>query len=873
LSGSTLLYNGVGTVVITASQAGNAAYSAAAPVSQTVVVNSASSLVGVSSGTETVTLTIATAGTLGAINVVTQGLPNLDYKPVSGDTDANACAIGTNYAANATCTVEYTFTPTTPGSRLGGVILLSNGTTPVLMSKSLLSGSGIGPMALFQAGGPAVHLSTSLNTPRGLTVDAAGDVFLTDMGTKQILKFAAGATTPTVLANTSGTPAATAVDGAGDVFYTTSTGIYEIPLGSGTPVAVTTSITNADNNLSVDGAGNLYLTDLSGHIYKVTAGTYGFSEFNFNPPTAERFAGMALDANGNLFAADFNGNTLYEVPAGTFGINTIYTGSPLANPESVTVDSAGNIYVSNSLQTYIYRFSAQNYAAAPVQLSLPAQHALAIGPNGALYAVYQSMLNEYPRTSGTPASFPAVNEGSNGTPQNFVLENDGNANLNISSVATGSTSFPLGTQTASTGSTPLTVLPAGTVSIPVNYVPQTTAPTGTLTVTDNSLNQTSATQTTGLYGSGIPTATKLAFSVAPATPLTAGGNAGTVQISLVDPSGNITTSSSAAVALNVTGPAGYTHTYSANASNSVATFSLVAVPLNAAGTYTYTATSGTLTAAQATESVSSGAVSSLTLTGLTTFAAPSISESATVSAVDVYGNVVPSFSGTVTLTSSDKLAVLNPLTYTYLASDAGAKTFLVTLKTAGTQKITATSGALTVSTSVLVKQDVWVLNNNQTLARLDGNGSQTTTAGTAAASSTRAGIAFDNNGDVWSASSTNGLLEYSVTGAHITVSGSSAAGVSAPTSVAVDGAGQIWVANAGNKSVSVLSSNGGAVSPSTGLQPGTLNAPTGLAIDSAGSVWVTNSGSNTMTKIIGAAAPVVSPTVTGAANNQLGVRP
>jgi len=48
LSGSTLSFTGQGTVMVTASQAGNSTYSAATPVSQTIIVNAATLSVGVS---------------------------------------------------------------------------------------------------------------------------------------------------------------------------------------------------------------------------------------------------------------------------------------------------------------------------------------------------------------------------------------------------------------------------------------------------------------------------------------------------------------------------------------------------------------------------------------------------------------------------------------------------------------------------------------------------------------------------------------------------------------------------------------------------------------------------------------------------------
>ena len=64
----------------------------------------------------------------------------------------------------------------------------------------------------------------------------------------------------------------------------------------------------------------------------------------------------------------------------------------------------------------------------------------------------------------------------------------------------------------------------------------------------------------------------------------------------------------------------------------------------------------------------------------------------TVTAWDAYGNRATGYTGTVHFTSSDAKAVL-PGNYTFTAADAGVHTFSATLKTAGTQSLTATDTA------------------------------------------------------------------------------------------------------------------------------------------------------------------------------------
>jgi streptogramin lyase len=68
-------------------------------------------------------------------------------------------------------------------------------------------------------------------------------------------------------------------------------------------------------------------------------------------------------------------------------------------------------------------------------------------------------------------------------------------------------------------------------------------------------------------------------------------------------------------------------------------------------------------------------------------------------------------------------------------------------------------------------------------------------------------------------------------------------GLNAPTSIAADAAGAIWVTNSGNSSVTKLNPAGAAVSGAGGFTAGGVSAPTAIAIDTGGNAWVTNANS------------------------------
>jgi hypothetical protein len=74
-------------------------------------------------------------------------------------------------------------------------------------------------------------------------------------------------------------------------------------------------------------------------------------------------------------------------------------------------------------------------------------------------------------------------------------------------------------------------------------------------------------------------------------------------------------------------------------------------------------------------------------------------------------------------------------------------------------------------------------------------------------------------------------------------------GLNNPRTVATDAAGNVWLTNPTNSSVTKLANTGAALSGPAGFTAGSLNAPWGIAIDTTGNAWVTNSGNNTLTKL------------------------
>ena len=105
INGSTLIITGAGTVAVTASQSGNTDYSAAAPVSQTIVVNKATSATTISSSSPSANLN--TSVTFTATIMATAGTPTgsvqfLDGMNMLGSSPLNAEGVATYSTSSLT---------------------------------------------------------------------------------------------------------------------------------------------------------------------------------------------------------------------------------------------------------------------------------------------------------------------------------------------------------------------------------------------------------------------------------------------------------------------------------------------------------------------------------------------------------------------------------------------------------------------------------------------------------------------------------------------------------------------------------------------------------------------------------------------------
>jgi sugar lactone lactonase YvrE len=142
-----------------------------------------------------------------------------------------------------------------------------------------------------------------------------------------------------------------------------------------------------------------------------------------------------------------------------------------------------------------------------------------------------------------------------------------------------------------------------------------------------------------------------------------------------------------------------------------------------------------------------------------------------------------------------------------------------------------------------------------------------------------AGLAFDLGGNLWVANA-NASTVVQFTASQLTASGSptpavtlsaTSGSLSGPAGLAFDQRGNLWVANANASTVveftaSQLAASGSPTPPVTlGATSGSLDAPSGLAFDRSGDLWVANDISGTVVEFTasqlgasGAPTPIVT---------------
>lgn len=242
-------------------------------------------------------------------------------------------------------------------------VVATNGTSPDAASNPAQLTVNLGTVITTFAGQAGFFGSTDgtgasarFNSPANIAIDSVGNVYIADTANHVIRKM----TSSGVVTTLAGSPNFT---GTSD--------------GNGASARF-----NSPQGIAVDNVGNVYVADTSNHTIRfistigdvtTIAGGAGVSGAVDGNGTSARFFGptaLVVDASGNIYVADSSNHAIRRISntrdvttlAGVMGSLGFADGNGasarFSTPSGITIDSAGNLYVADSLNQVIRRVTS-----------------------------------------------------------------------------------------------------------------------------------------------------------------------------------------------------------------------------------------------------------------------------------------------------------------------------------------------------------------------------------------------------------------------------------------------------------------------------------------------------------------------------------
>jgi serine/threonine-protein kinase len=239
----------------------------------------------------------------------------------------------------------------------GGVFYLTDRTN---QTETQVTGQ-TGPAVTGQTG-PAVTVpartqgmtvaATGLKEPKGVAVAANGDIYIAETGNNQVLKLAAGATSPTPLPFTGlSEPEAVAVTANGDVYVADSGNhrVLTLPSGSTRQSELPFPGLQRPKGVAVAPTGDVYITDSNGRVLKLL-GDWG--QVDGRVPTElltglQYPVGVAVSATDDVYVTDPTNGQVVKLAAGSTSRTTLPF-SGLEGPLGVALTTSGDVYITDN---------------------------------------------------------------------------------------------------------------------------------------------------------------------------------------------------------------------------------------------------------------------------------------------------------------------------------------------------------------------------------------------------------------------------------------------------------------------------------------------------------------------------------------------
>jgi gliding motility-associated-like protein len=202
-------------------------------------------------------------------------------------------------------------------------------------------------------GGPREDVQTRTSGtgfPGMVGLDNADNLYIFDVDNHELRKKDKGTGNITVLTTALSAPYGITIAKDGDIYVAdiATNQVKRIPAGSGTPVPVGTGF-SAPRSVALDAAGDLYVADQNnGKLKKIFLSTDGRTEdvLDVRQPAA-----VWVDKANNVFVSDISNFKLIELPANGSGPIEIAGGNDFQSINSIQVDDKGLIYLGQTSKT------------------------------------------------------------------------------------------------------------------------------------------------------------------------------------------------------------------------------------------------------------------------------------------------------------------------------------------------------------------------------------------------------------------------------------------------------------------------------------------------------------------------------------------
>jgi DNA-binding beta-propeller fold protein YncE len=687
------------------------------------------------------------------------------------------------------------------------------------LSPSSTSGTGSALVQFSYDANPNPGVQTGTLTIAGLTLT------VTQAGTS----FVPSSALVTLISQGLNLPYSVAIDNGGNL-YIADTGhnaIEEWVAATGQMTTLVSTGLNSPHGVAVDSQGNVYIADAYNNAIKqwspATQQVTTLVSSGLNFPL-----GVAVDAQSDVYIADFGNNAVEQWNPSTQQFTTL-VGSGLSNPTGVAVDALGNVYIADFRNNAIKQWSPttqQVIALVPQGLSFP--NAVTLDGQGNVYLAdgNNNALKEW--SAASQAVTTLVSSGINGS---FGIATDGQGNFYIANTSTSSI-LKFSSGYVGLGATNMNEGPqAGTDSVPV----QVLGAAGPLTASSDQSWLTITSTTGGVAGFAFQANTSAASRIAHITVLgqqvtvtQSGDVPGTLTKSAGD--GQSTPAGQAFPALL---QATLTDANGIPIQGASVAFNIVPGANGAGGSFSasppmpvLTDQNGNADAPVLTANSISGpftvvaSVNSLTVTfSLTNIGYQLASGSAVVGSAAGNGTALLVTTGPWTASSNASWLQIGS------GSTSGAGSAVIQFSYSANTNTSAQTGTLTIGGLTFTVTQAGTSYVPATLV----------TPLISSGLNVPGGVAVDGQGNVYIADTGNNAIKEWTPSTQQTVV--LASGLNNPKAVAVDGHGNVYIANTGNNTIQE------AGTASSTLVSG-LSSPSGVAVDGQGNVYFSNTGNN-----------------------------